>query len=527
MRLRSLPAIFCFLAVTLVSYGQEADVCRDFRFMVDTNPFLSLSNPAAISAYEGHDSMAEISFRKDNGGLIPLTGSPDSYKAGALTESFIRISDRISFHGKLAWSYFGGKDMGAQVLMDPDYNPVNFLESTEATVGNRNREDYSLLGAMSYRLDDRWAAGAGIEYSAADQTKVKDPRFTSVWMDMGIKAGVSFRPSDRSLFGLALVYRNTVEQLRGGIFGTTDKQYFIYTDKGGFYGTMAELAGDYNYISDSNQRPMSNAFYGLSFQAVSGAFSNEVEACYRSGYYGKKSSSNATFFEFSGLKAAYRGRMLAKSGADLHKASLDLEYELLGNNENQFNYITPVGQSTRVEYTGQNHIMDCHSASAGLGYVWYKDAGGFLPSFSAGASVDGRARFRSTILFPFYRNSSLVTVAVRAFAQKNIIKGKSVYSIDASLDFRAGTGNPRGDGIYASSSGSSLISFDSYLDRQFEYDTAPAVGAGLGFTYTRRFSDKFAPYIKLTDGFSALVSVPQHLGGRFRNVALITVGCSF
>lgn len=527
MRLRSLPAIFCFLAVTFASYGQEADAFRDFRFRVDIDPFMALSNPAAISVFDGHVSMAELDFRKDNGGLISLTESPDSYKAGALTESYIRISDKISFHGKLAWSYFQGKDMGAHVLMDPDYNPVNFLESTETSLGRRNREDYSLLGAMSYRFDDRWAAGAGIEYSAADQTKVRDPRFTSVWMDLGLKAGVSFRPSEKSLFGLALVYRNTLEQVRGGIYGTTDKQYFILTDKGGFYGTLAELSGDYNYIPDSNARPMDNSFYGLSFQAVTGAFSNELEVCYRNGYYGKKSSGTATFFEFSGVKAAYSGRMLARSGSDIHKASLDLGYELLGNNENLFNYVTPVGQNTHVEYTGKNHIMDCHSASAVLGYVWYKDADGYLPSFSAGASLDGKARFRTTTLYPFYRKSSLVNLAFRAFAQKNIIKGKSIFSFDASLGFRAGMGTPRDDGSYATTSSTSLISFDSYLDRQFEYDTAPAAGAGIGFGYTHRFTDKFAPYIKLTDDFSALAAAPQYLGGRFRNVALLTVGCSF
>lgn len=526
MRLRSLLASVCFLAVAQVSFGQEAAACHDFRFRTGTDPYLTLSNPAVISVFDGHISMAEISFRKDNGGLMAIKDSPDSYKAGALTESFIRISDRISFHGKLSWSYFGGKDMGAQILMDPEYNPVNFLESSEATVGRKNREDYSLLGAMAYRFNDRWSAGAGIEYVSADQTKVRDPRFTSVWMDMGLKAGVGFRPSERSLFGFALVYRNTLEQLRGGIYGTTDKQYFIYTDKGGFYGTMAELAGDLNYISDSNARPMSNAFYGLSLQAVSGAFSNELEVFYRNGYYGKKSSSTATFFEFSGVKAEYRGRLIAKSGADIHKAHIDLGYELLGNDENQFNYITPTGQNTRVEYTGKNHIMDSHNATASLGYVWYKDAGGFLPSFSAGAAVDGRARIRSTVLFPYYRNTTLFAASVRAFAQKNVIKGKSVFSFDASLNFRAGTGNPRDDGAYATSS-TSLQSFDNYLDRQFEYDTAPAAGAGLGFTYTRRFTDKFAPYVKLTDDFSSLLAAPQYLGGRFRNVALITVGCSF
>ena len=103
--------------------GQEAGLRHDFRFHADTDPYLFLSNPAGLSAFSGHISMAEAAFRKDNGGLVSLSESPDSYKGGATTESYISISDRISFHGKMSWSYFAGERMGAQILMDPDYNP--------------------------------------------------------------------------------------------------------------------------------------------------------------------------------------------------------------------------------------------------------------------------------------------------------------------------------------------------------------------------------------------------------------------
>ena len=528
MRLRHLPVTLCLLALPFAVWGQEAAVCRDFRFSTGTDPFLSLSNPAAISAFSGHISMAEVDFRKDNGGLISLTESPDSYRAGASTESYISISDKISFHGRLKWSYFSGRNMGAQVLMDPDYNPVNFLESDEATVGGKNREEYSLLGAMSYKLGDRWALGAEVDYTSADQTKIKDPRFSNVWMDLSLKAGFSFRPGDRQLFGAALLYRSTMETIRGGIYGTTDKQYFIYNDKGGYFGTMSELAGDLNYVpGTSENRPMKNDFFGLSLQAMSGAWSNDLEVLYRQGYYGKKASSSATYFEFSGVRAAYKGAFQARSGADIHKASLKLDYELLGNDENIFSYVTPPGQNTRVEYSGQNHILDRHTASAAISYVFHKDADGYLPAFSAGATISGRGRFQTTVLYPFYRNANCVTLDAEAFADRNIRKGASVFSLGAKLAFRDGWGNPKDDGSYASTSSSNLKSFDNYLFRQFEYDTALAAGAGLSFAYTRIISDKVAPYVKLSDSFSMLLAEPQYLGGRIRNVALITLGCNF
>ena len=471
--------------------------------------------------------MAELDFRKDNGALISLTESPDSYKAGAATESYFKVSDKITFHGRLSWSYISGRQMGAQVLMDPDFNPVNFLESDEATVGVKNREDYSMLGAMSYKLGDKWALGCEADYSAADQTKVKDPRFSNVWMDLALKSGFSFTPADDKLLGAYLFYRSTMEQVRGGIYGTTDKQYFVMADKGGFFGTVAGLSGDIDYVPMTEYRPMKNDFFGLSLQALTGAWSNELEVSYRMGYYGKQASGSATYFEFSGLRAGYDGGFLARSGSNIHKATLSLDYELLGNDENVFKFVTPSGQETRVEYSGKNHIFDRHMASAAISYVWHKGADGYLPEFSIGANVSGRGRVQTTVLYPFYRNTDCFTIDAEAFADRNIRKGASVFSFGGKLAFRSGWGTPKDDGTYATTTSSNLKSFDNYLFRQFEFDTAPAAGAGLSFAYTRIISDKVAPYVKLSDSFLMLLAEPQYLGGRIRNVALIAIGCNF
>ena len=531
MRFRAILTYFCLLALPLAAGGQEAGECRDFRFAADTNPFLSLSNPAAVSAFDGHISMAGLDFRKDNGGLISLTESADSYKAGAYTESYFCISERISFHGGLSWSYFSGKWMGAQVLMDPLFNPVNFLESDEANTGTRNREDYSLLGAMSFKLNDKWALGCEIDYSSADQTKVKDPRFSNVWMDMNLKAGASFRPDQSTLLGAALIYRSTMEQIRGGIYGTTDKQYFIMADKGSFLGTVAGLSGDMDYVPMTEFRPMKNDFFGLSLQALTGAWTNEAEVLYRMGYYGKKASDSATYFEFSGIRAGYSCRFQTRSGADIYKASLKLDYELLGNYENLFSYVQVTGQNTTINYYGQNHISDRHLCSAALSFVWHKGVDGYLPELSVGASVSGQGRFQTTVLYPFYRKSNCVGMAAEAFADRNIRKGASVFSLGGRLDFRYGLGNPKEDGVYdlpyGTISGTTLRSFDNYLFRQFEYDTAPAAGAGLSFAYTRIISGKAAACVKVSDSFSMLINEPQYLSGRFRNVASVTLGLSF
>ena len=147
MRLRTLLLNCLLLAPVLIAGAQERQV-RDFRFAVETTPALELGNPAALSLWNGHLSMAEVSGRKENGALISLDASPDAFCVGVGTESYYRISDRMVFHGKLSWSDFQGKEMGGQVLMDPVFHPVNFLESSESTVGTKKRELYGLISSL-------------------------------------------------------------------------------------------------------------------------------------------------------------------------------------------------------------------------------------------------------------------------------------------------------------------------------------------------------------------------------------------
>ena len=83
MKLRSLTVFMFFLTACLSAAGQVQ--YGDFRFKVDTDPVFFVSNPAALSAFRGHISVAEAAFSKENGGLTSLHQSPDSYTAGAST----------------------------------------------------------------------------------------------------------------------------------------------------------------------------------------------------------------------------------------------------------------------------------------------------------------------------------------------------------------------------------------------------------------------------------------------------------
>ena len=103
-----------FAASCLPSSGQgpQRNV-YEFGFIKDSNPWLTSSNASGISTLQtDRSSFVEAYFDKDDGALIPVEGSDDSWEAGAKTESYVRISDRIAFHGALSYSYFMGRNMG-------------------------------------------------------------------------------------------------------------------------------------------------------------------------------------------------------------------------------------------------------------------------------------------------------------------------------------------------------------------------------------------------------------------------------
>ena len=527
MRYRILMLALLILASALPAGAGEREA-RDFRFVMETTPALSFSNAAALTLWTGKISVVEVEGTKGNGAVVPLEGSKDDFSVRAGTESFYRISDRLVFHGKLSWSDFQGKEMGGPVLMDPDLHPVNFLESDENSVGVKKRELYGLVGALSLRLGEKWSAGLQIDYESGDQTKVKDPRFSNVRMDLGLSGGMAFRPSDRLLLGASLHYRDLLEQIRGGIYGTADLQYFIQTDKGGFLGSVAELTGDYNYVPASSYRPMADRYCGISLQAlVWNRFSNELTFRYRDGYYGKKASSSPVFFEFAGIEGEYEGVCLLPAGRSLHRLALTLGLATLGNAKNVIRYVTPLGQTTIVEYTGDNHILDRLDWETALDYRWYRDTEGCRPGSTLGVRAGFLSRNQTTTLYPFYRNHSFSQISLDVYGQKCWTRGPMSFVFDASVTGLAGFGTDKEDGSYASGTTSGLKSFDNYLGRYFEFKTAPRAGASFGLTFARRIKGGFEPYLKLSDSFLSLLAEPEYLQGRTRNVAALSVGCNF
>ncbi len=526
MKLRILALLALALAPALLAEAGDGQV-RDFRLVQQTTPQLIVSNPAAMGFWSGRVAMVEANAAKSNGGLIALEESSDDFSFGASTESYYRISKLITFHGKLAWSHFSGKDMCGPVLMRPDFHPIGFYESDPEMVGIKKRELYDLTGGLSLNLDSDWSLGFNVNYEAGDQTKVKDPRFSNILTNLDLKAGLAWHPSRNFMVGLSGQYESLLEQIRGGIYGTTGTQYFIQTDRGGFFGTVEELEGDRNFISDSGHVPLDNRYYGASLQMVLfEKFVNEFTYRKQAGYYGKRSATTPIFFEFGGFEIAYNGTLLIPAGKDIHRIAADFSYNVVNTDENRFNYVTQPGGNTIVEYTTKSRITDRGDMTATLDYRWFIDAYRNRPAATLGAKATYFARTQVTQIYPFFRNHSVSRACGELFLEKGFDLGS--ISIIPSITglFQMGWGVKKADGTYVETTSTRLKSFDYWLDRKYEYNTAARAGGCLSVTFAKSF-EKFEIYLKISDTLTSLLAQPEFLAGRTRNIAQLTIGCNF
>lgn len=511
---------------------------QDFGFIQHANPWLTSINAAGLGTLStDRTSYAEAFFDKENGGVIPVEGSDDSWCAGIGTKSYVKISDKIAFHGELSYSYFHGRNMGGHYLIDPDYNPVNFLESTETTTGIKVKETYRLLGGMSYALSDRWSLGANISYETADYAKRKDPRTKSQWMDLDISAGARFAPSDRFSAGLDLQYVRTVETLDGDIFGTTNRQYFTFIDFGGYLGYVEAFDGTTGYINVGssaarNARPMTNTFYGGSLQLTFGRpdnvlLFNELTYLRRSGLYGNRASIQVAYTEHFGNIYRYSGALNISRGKNLHIVELEAGYEDLMNYENIYRMNTIPGGNTVAEYFGQSETLNRSDITGKLSYTGYLGVEHYRPEWEYGLAFDATYRsFRSTY-YPYYRMQEVTSMQAAVHGKKNFIFTRNMFEVGLNASYYGGFGTKSKDGSYAATASDNHSSASSYLDRDFEYDTAARVAGTLSFRYTRLFGSKISAYIDVSDTYNHTLKKPEFLADGWRNIFTVTIGCAF
>jgi hypothetical protein len=530
-----------FILSVLPVWSQTEEWKDGYSRLSGLTPWVMSSNPAGLSALPVDKvSTVRVGIEKTDGGLMDLHESPDCFRPSLEAASLMKISDRIVFYGRMDYSYFKGRKMGGQILMDPYYNPVNFLESVDTTTGTKTLEEYTLEGAMAYSLTNRLSLAGKVSYQSADYAKRKDPRAFNQWMDLDASLGVRYSlAGGKGSFGASLDYTKTIETVIEELFGTVDRQYYCLVDYGGSFGKIEVIDGDNGYISTGNERPMFNQFFGGSAQAELriGAVDAFVDfgAAYRKGYFGKKASGSVRFCDFDGMRYNLDARLQFRTGGFLNRIDGNWNALTSVNKENSYRISTTQGQNSEVQYFGSQEVGDKTVSRIKARYTLERRAEGAPDIFnpSPWAVFVGYERFgldQTATSYPFYRKQRLAQNTVDAVAARNfrLRSGYLSFTLGARYSF-AGDDLRNEDGQYSSASGNPRTN-DTYLGRNYEYFHATSAGgsASLRFTLLKTVSGRrYSIFADISDSYRRLLSEPVYLTGNYRNTIIFTIGCNF
>jgi len=538
---RILSFIGLFILSALPAWSQTEEWKDEYSRFTDLSPWVRSSNPAGIATLPvGKISTVRAGFEKKDGGLTDLHESRDCFRPSLEAASYMKVSDRITFYGRMDYSYFKGKDMGGQILMDPYYNPVNFLESVDTTTGTKTLEEYTLEGAMAYSLSDRITLAGKINFQSADYAKRKDPRSYNQWMDLDASVGARYSlAGGKGAFGISLNYTKTIETVAEKLFGTLDRQYYCLVDYGGSFGKVEIIDGDNGYLSVSNERPMFNQFFGGSAQAefkVGGVSAFvDLGAAYRKGYFGKKASGSVRFCDFDGMRYSLDTRISFKTGKLLNRIDGSWNIMTSLNKENSYRVSTQPGQNPEIQYFGSQEVGDKTVGRVKARYTIERMADGpadiFRPSpWAASLGFERFGLSQTATSYPFYRKQRLAQNTISAMAVKNFLMRSNFLSLSLGVNYSfAGDDLKNEDGQYSSATGNPRT-IDTYLNRNFEYFHASSVGGDASVRYTLVRATKkrhYSVFADLTDSYRRLTSKPEYLIGNYRNTIIFTIGCNF
>ncbi|MDR2472103.1 MAG: hypothetical protein LBD53_00885 [Tannerella sp.] len=527
--------------VALSVQAQQTGTSALFRYDIDfvrcSNAMLTSDNAAGLYKLPTLKmSVAQLSMLKSDGGFVNYYQSDNSRSWAALTESYYRLNDRTVFYGKVEYQDFTGKNMSGSVFLDPYLYPFDITEMTTENAGKKNSETYNLVGAVGYELSRKIVVGAKADYKSANYAKFKDLRHTNSFLDFTLTPGIIFRPNAKIDVGLNWFYRKSVEGMLFKMYGTTDRQYTSLISFGGFYG-RTELFGEDGY-TDSNGNPAVNTFNGLSAQltlrpSADWNWYNNVSYKTFDGYYGRRSTTTPVYSEHNGSTTAFETVISHPTALHRHDLKATFISENVANFENIYRKENRPGNRTEIVYFGNTEALNRHIIKANVEYIGNLFVKDYSSRWLLRAGCDFYNRQQTATVFPYYRKQDFSSLTARLSAQRRIDSRRNVYHITFAANYGTGwsglsqSNGAAIDGLYTTPSENEYEPkrSDALLQHEYEYFTAPRIGAVAGFGFTRLLSNNLKAYTNITYSFTNALNV-KYLNSTAQQIS-VAVGCAF
>lgn len=504
----------------------------DFAYIKQSEAWLNSYNAGGLRYLPVDQiSIAEIYANKQNGQFVNYYQSNNSYDLGAQVESFYRLTPRVVFYGKVNYNYFRGKNMGGSAFIDPYYNPFDILEYPIDKSGDKEKETYHLIGAVSGDLLNNLTLAGKIDYQSANYAKFKDLRHKNKMLDMYVTAGLTYRINRFIEVGANYYYRRSTEGLDFKAYGSSDTKDSTFIDYGAYLG-ITEI-GETGYTEHNEEKPMFNEFNGVSLQlnlriCPQLSFFNEFTYKSRDGYYGKRSPSTIVFSEHSGDVYEYSGALSLSKGKNHHQLRIDLSWEDLDNYQNTYRSEAGTVGNSVITYYDPLKVGDRQTGIIKAEYTGNLGVENHNPQWVLNAGAAYTNRWEKAHIYPFYRKQTIYYTDYHANATRNIVKGNDMYTFMLGASFLSGGGTPKEDGLYAPQTASQVFpeNMENTLNREYEYLTNDRISGRIGFKYSRLFNAGIRGYASINYSLTKASGIEYLAGNTFNRVSFV-VGCAF
>lgn len=488
----------------------------DYQYVKRSDPWLTLQNAASLTRYANRNmAEAELSLTKTEGDFTNFDGSPNTLQAGALIESFFRLSNRTVCYGSMSYQSFDGKDMAGSAFIPVHlsdlsqsspfslpsspftiHRPFDIVEDSLMNTGDKHLDVYQLTGGVGCELAKVLSVGLRLDYTAANYAKYKDLRHQNKYMDLRFSAGIYMPFAAWGALGAHYTYHRNTETISFGTYGKNEKVYQSLVSYAAFMGHLEQF-GSTGFTDKSREMPLVTDEDGFGIQLSISPFTsmrdaateeriipltffNEFNYSHARGYYGRKSPFTITYTGHKSDKYHYAAQLTSLLRKSRVSLDFSLDIENLKNDMNTYREMKNEQGATYYDYYDPvkmaNKVWTDWMLAATIDLGIQKD----IPTWTIQAGINHGKRKQTAYAYPYYRHQELNNNRIFASVNRNLFTKNGVWSVSLNGSWQKGAGEPYEDHTFETPSDKQSVppSMDTYLYREYQYLTSPQFTIG-------------------------------------------------
>lgn len=521
------------IIITVIALGGcIVAVAQHYRvsFIRESCPWLSADNAATLSLLNVQNvSEAQLVFKADDADFSGIHNPESAQSLCADVESYRRILPRMAAYGRISYKNTAQEEAAGSAFINTTHMPFDIVEDSLTNLGDAHKNEYNIVGAMSYDVCQRLSLGAKVDFTAADYAKYKDLRHKNSLTDITATMGIFSPLTSRLQIGGNVFYRRVIEGVTFCIYGSEDKVYRSLIDYGILTGHV-ETFGENGYTEKNTEQPFFSEQKGFSMQLGVGNPSlstgkiwigTEFSYRHRNGYYGRDTEYSIVHNRHDGDIYEATATIAYRHQSSIHQLLFSLDTENLQNyastymtiqddktSAHYYQYSTPVKMSNKL----------CANYSFGYrGFLGIKDG---IPAWTINAKIELNDRKQTVYFYPYSQSQHLKAQTFSASLLRSIAMRKATLSLYGALAYRWGNGD-----LFTTStleaSASGIIrepeSMQVYQQQDYDYFVSRQATADLYARYALPI-----PSAKLTAYAQA-----EWIRGRYQRSISLTLGSYF